>query len=438
MKHKLSIYHRMQQRLTLTPLMRQSMRVLNMSTKELNEYISSLLEQNPFLQKRLDKNTRGKDYAVTRDNDKAVDYANNRLSRDEDPRLLLVSQLKMVGLNDKALEIAEYLIYEMDDNGYIQVDMEEAARDLFVTPDIVEKVVAAIQEMEPVGIGARDAQECLELQLKRMGKEETLEYTIVSDFINELARNDAEKIAETLDIDKKEVAAAIKKIKRLNPKPASTLLAKNAEPVIPDLIAKMRDNDLFMELNREWVPQLRLYNPYEDKLEVIKDPEVKEFLKKNMDDAKGLIDNLKRREETMCRVADYILKHQKESLSGDISQIKSLTISVVAKDLKMHPSTISRTVSNKYIQINDKVVPLKSLLSHAIKKENGELASKTSVKSRIKEMVSAEDKNKPLSDNTIRMKLEDEGIVIKRRTVAKYRESLRILPTHLRRRRGVS
>lgn len=201
------------------------------------------------------------------------------------------------------------------------------------------------------------------------------------------------------------------------------------------MIAKTSGDNLYLELNREWVPQLRLYNPYENKLEVIKDPQAKEFLRNNMNDAKGLIDSLKRREETMCRVADYVLKHQKHTLNGDISDINSLTINTVAENLKLHPSTISRTVSNKYVQINDKVVPLKSLLSHSVKKTNGEIISKVSVKKKIREIVDREDKKTPYSDNAVKERLELEGIVIKRRTVAKYRESLRILPTHLRRKR---
>jgi len=175
------------------------------------------------------------------------------------------------------------------------------------------------------------------------------------------------------------------------------------------------------------------YNPYENKLDIIKDPEVKQFLKENMAAGKQLIDNIKRREETMCRVADHILKFQKDAFRSGFSCIKHLTIKDVAKTLNYHPSTISRTISNKYIQVDDKVIPLKTLLSHSIKKQNGDLVSKTTVKTRIKELVKDEDKTKPLADNAIKTKLEEEGVFIKRRTVAKYRDSLRILPVHLRR-----
>ncbi|MFH1753193.1 MAG: RNA polymerase factor sigma-54 [Candidatus Omnitrophota bacterium] len=435
MKYKLSVYQRMQQKLALTPMMRQSLQLLNMSTKDLNEFIDSILEKNPFLQKQFTKRLDSRDYAIRNSSDIMPNTRENALMGEEDPRAGLIAQLRLMDLDKKILEIAEYLIYEMDDNGYIKVDNEEAAADLSVTPELVEKVIAIIQSMEPAGIGARDPRECLLLQLERRHKKDSLEYMIVRDFIADLARNDVKKIAHDLAKDEKEVSEAIKRIKGLNPKPASTILAKREDPVIPDLTARIVKNEVYLELNREWVPQLRLYNPYENKLEVIKDPEAKEFLRNNMNSAKGIIDSLKRREEVMCKVADYILRHQKETLNEDISNIKSLTISEVAEALKLHASTISRTIANKFIQINDNVIPLKSLLSHAIKKENGEITSKTSVKSRIRGFIETEDKGKPLSDNSLKGLLDREGINIKRRTVAKYRESLRILPTHLRKKR---
>ena len=268
-----------------------------------------------------------------------------------------------------------------------------------------------------------------------MGKADSLEYIIVTDFISDLAINDIVKISRSLGIDREKVRSAIEEIKRLNPRPGSTLLSKNTESVIPDLVATVRRNKVRLELNRESIPQLRLYNPYSDKTDVIKDPEARAFLKENMEVAKNLLDNIKRREETMCRVADYILKAQKDSITDDVHKLKTLTISDVAEVLKLHPSTISRTVSNKYIEVNGQVVSLKSFLSHGLKKENGEVTSKASVKNRIMELIKNEDKSNPLSDETIMDKLVQEGITIKRRTVAKYRESLRILPSHLRRKK---
>ena len=186
-----------------------------------------------------------------------------------------------------------------------------------------------------------------------------------------------------------------------------------------------------LELNRGAVPRLKIYNPYTNDLDMIKDPETRKFLKENIGLAEGLIGNLKRREDTICKVAKHILDFQKDSLAGDTAP-KTLTLNDVAGALGFHPSTVSRAVSNKYIQLNDKVVPMKSLLSHGVKKENGELASKTSIKHRIAEMVKDEDGSSPLKDCEIEARLKEEGIAIKRRTVAKYRKTLRILPAYLR------
>jgi RNA polymerase sigma-54 factor len=428
MKNRLAQNQKLQQKMTLTPKMKHSIQLLGMSIADLNDYIDSALTSNPFLKKKVQKSG-GSAFYEQKDIEKDESYVN--------PRESLITQVRTLDLDKQELEIAEYLIYEMDDNGYIKTDPEDAAKDLFTDAKKVEDVLNVIQTFEPAGIGARDIRECLKLQLKRLGKEDSLEYTIVSDFISDMAINDIPKIAASLGIDKEKIREAVNNIKALNPRPGSTLLSKAAKWAIPDLIASVKDRKVNLELNRESIPQLRLYNPYENKLDIIKDPKARKFLKENMEAASGLIDNIKRREETMCRVTEYVLNAQKEAVISRNSGIKTLTIKDVAEALNLHPSTISRTLSNKYIQINGDVLPLKSFLSYGMKKQNGEIESKTSIKNKILELVKGENKLSPLSDNAIKEKLEEAGIAIKRRTVAKYRESLRILPTHLRRTRAL-
>ena len=432
MKHKMSQHQRMMYRMALTPTMRQSLQLLSMPTKDLIEYIDSVVASNPFLQKIL-HSLHSKPYAHPGGGIGSPIIVESK----ENPRDGLVAQLRMAGVEGKPLEIAEYLIYEMDENGYIAADWEEVGRELAVDAEEVRKAVLAIQDLEPAGIGACDVQECLQIQLRRAGKEGGLEYKIVADCMNELARNDARAAAEALGVDAAEAQKAINNIKKLNPRPASTILAREPGLVIPDMIATFKNKKVYLELNKEWMPRLKLYNPYEDKLEIVKDAEVKKFMKENMNGARHLIDNIKRREDTMCRVADYILKFQKDALANgahSIKDIKKLTINDVAAALKLHPSTISRTVSNKYVLVAGETIPLKNLLSHGIKKENGETTSKTSVKDRIREIIKNEDGSKPLSDSKIQSLLEQEGIKIQRRTIAKYRDHLRLLPSSLRRR----
>ncbi len=425
MWHRLAQHQQMLQKMVLTPLMRQSLQLLGMPVRELNEYINEILEKNPCLKKE-------SDYQIP----KAADRPKAPVAQRENPREALLSQIRLFNLADGMLEIAEYLIYELDENGYLKVRPQEAAADLGVNTDEVEKALEIIKGMDPPGIGAADIRECLQLQLKRAKKENSLEYTIVTDFINELAVNDAKKIAKALKTDEGRITEAIKAIKKLNPRPASSLLSEAAYPVIPDMAATVKNNKVSLALNREWLPRLKLYNPYEDKLEIVKDPEVKEFLKNNMNAARGLMDNLKRREETMCRVANCIITFQADSLGRKKQEIKALTIKDVAKALMLHPSTVSRAVFQKYVQIGAEVIPLKALLSKGIQRHNDGVISKTAVKKKIELLVKGEDKSQPLSDEDIKERLKQEGIKIQRRTISKYRNSQRILPAYLRRKRN--
>ncbi len=419
--------------MSLTPQMRQSINMLGMSVTDLAEYIEFSATQNPFLKKILENND------AYRHRDKTVLHANefpyeheNKLKDEENPRFSLLSQIKMTDISDKLLEIAEYLIFEMDDNGYISVEPEEAARDLSVDVEDVQECLEAIQGLEPAGIGASDITECLQLQLKRKGLEGSLEYKIVSSYLAEVAREDIERIAGALKTDKETVKSAIALIKKLNPRPASTILSKSSERVIPELMARFEKNKVRLELNRGAIPGLKLYNPYENDFNIIKDPQARKFMTENINAAKSLIDNLKRREDTVCKVANYILSFQRDNLTKDKHDIKTLTIKDIAKAVKFHPSTISRAISHKYIKVNDKVISLNSLISHGMKNENGEIQSKTAVKTRIEALVKNEDNSHPLTDDAISDGLKSEGIALSRRTVAKYRLALRILPAYLR------
>lgn len=407
-------------KLSLSPQMRQSIKLLGMATKDIVEFVETAVESNPFLKK---------EYAG-----KATDgYDRTANIRQEDnPHISFISHVRMLGLKGRMSEIAEYLIYEMDDNGYIIDDPEEFAEALSANVEEIKEALKIIKGMDPPGIGARDIQECLQLQLERSGRKKSLEYTIVSEFINELAKNDVDRVSKALNADKENVRNAISNIKKLNPRPASTILSKEAQTVMPDLIAEVKDKNINLMLNRDWLPQLGFHNPYEDEPDIAKDGGAKKFIKENMGAAKVLIDNLKRREETIYKVTDYILNFQISGLEKGKHEVKSLTIKDVASALNLHASTISRAISNKYVQINNEVMPLTAFLSKGVQKKDGEVISKANIKKKIETIINNEDKIHPLIDEEIRKKLETEGIRIERRTIAKYRNSLRILPAYLR------
>jgi len=435
MRHRHAHQHKFFQKMVLTPQMRHSIQMLGMSVKDLSDYIDMAVQENPFL-KKIESKSKSAQGAASDYSSKAYEYTDQIHQSEVDMRAVLLSQLNMSGLDKKYVNIAEHLVSELDDNGYIPIDVDICAKDIFESVEDVEGCLMAIQSLEPAGIGARDVRECLQIQLRRLDMEGSLEYKIVSGFLSEVATNDVLRISKVLGADKKSVVDAINNIKKLNPRPASSTMSKHTPPVIPDMLAKVDQKKVRLQMNRDWMPHLRLYNPYEDRLDIIKDSETRKFMKDNMDSARYLIDGLKRREETMCKVADYILNYHKEEVAKDTNEIKSLTIKNISQALSLHPSTINRAVSNKYIELNDRVVPLKSLLSHGLKKENGELESKVVVKKKIENIVKDEDKSRPLSDKAIQERLAKDGIMIKRRTVAKYRDSLSILPTYLRKKKS--
>lgn len=433
MHNKLTHQQRFLQKMSLTPQMRQSLNILGMSITDLSEYVDFATTQNPFLKKLLENKVSARhknNPLLSKDGDPYE--LEDTIKDEENPRLPLLSQLKMAGISDKSVEIAEYLVFEMDENGYITVDPEEAASDLGVTADDVQDCLEAIQSLEPAGIGAGDITECLQLQLRRKGLEDSLEHEIVSSFLAEVAREDIEKISKELGVEKGKVKMAVANIKKLNPRPASTILSKKSDKIIPELSAKFEKNKIRLEVNRGAVPGLKLYNPYENDFDIIKDPEARKFMQENINAAKNLIDNLKRREDTICKVANYILDFQRDCLTKKKNDLKTLTIKDVAKAVSFHPSTISRTVAHKYIKVNDKIISLNSLLSHGMKNESGEIQSKKAIKAKIEVLVKSEDSSRPLTDDEISSRLKTEGIKLSRRTVAKYRQALRILPVYLR------
>jgi RNA polymerase sigma-54 factor len=223
MNAKMTVTQRMIHKMLLSPQMRMSINILGMSSADLVEYIDSVLEKNPFLQKIYDtKKNRNQLTGSYLSPD-----TQDTIQSDDDPRAVLLSQLKMLHLENELMEIASYLIYEMDESGYIKCDIIGAAHELMAEPETVEEVLDAIQNLDPPGIGARDLKECLQIQLRRQGRENSLAFIIVTENLAELATNDVVAISAMLNEDESDVRKAIEEIKLLNPRPASTLLAKS-------------------------------------------------------------------------------------------------------------------------------------------------------------------------------------------------------------------
>ncbi|MBF0217252.1 MAG: RNA polymerase factor sigma-54 [Candidatus Omnitrophica bacterium] len=426
------------QKLALTTQMRHSVKMLGMSLADLNDYIDTVVSTNPLLETSAPAEDFRFKHGLTMSKRNTALYEapdDADIAQEITPQESLLSQVRLLSLSEKDIKIAEYLIFEMNGDGYIKVTADEAARDLFCQAEDVERALGAIQSLDPPGIGARDVRECLQLQLERQGKKDSLEYILVTEFLSLVAIQDTLAISRALGADKKEVIKAAERIRALNPRPASTLMAKADIPVVPDLVATVKNDKITLEVNRGAVRKLTLYNPYEDKLGVIKDPKAREFLETHTKEARQLMDNLKRREETLCRVAYHMLKVQAYHIEHEKKYLKALSMADIAKALGLNTSTISRALSNKYIQINGKVSPLKSLTSASFNNSDGKRTSKTYITALIRDLLRDENKTSPMSDIDTMRELEQHGITIKRRTVAKYRESIRILASHLRKRK---
>jgi RNA polymerase sigma-54 factor len=409
MKHRFTHQQKLLLKLALTPQMKQSVQLLAMSTKDLHEYVEQAMDANPFLKKKISQTARIPRTGLSAEQEFDAVTA---VRQEENPRLGLISQLRMMGLAGKAQEIAEYLIYEMDDNGYLTVNLEEVAQELDAELEEVEEVLESIQSLDPPGIAARDIGECLKLQLVRAKQQNSLEYRIVDEHLADLARNDLTRLSLALKTDRQKIQQAIKNIKKLNPRPATSLLSKAVPEVVPDLVAEMKKQKVVLTLNRDWLPQLEFYNPYADEEKINQDQAAGKFIKENIQSAKILIDQLKRREETLCRVAAYVLDYQRDHLANDQDEIKSLTLNEVAASLHL--------------------LPLKSLLSKSVKKSDGQTTSQAAIMQKIKALINREATKKPLGDAEIKAMLAQEGINLCRRTVTKYRSKLRILPAYLR------
>jgi RNA polymerase sigma-54 factor len=431
MSAKLSQQHRFLQKLALTPQMKQAIRILNLSTQDLHKFVDEIIQENPFVEKNKIKAKKSDYKAGVAPDDISFDRKAEENIRDR-----ILSAVRSGDLNQEQIKIAEYMIYEIDDNGYISYDENEICEKFDCEKETIEKVIEAIQAQDPPGIGARDIRECLLIQLRRKSMEQSTEYSIVDGYLDLVAKNDVTTLAKQIDKDEDAITKALKTIKKLNPRPCADIFAKQTEYVVPDLISTVNQSKISLKLNRDWLPHLSLYNPYENNNEISDDPESQKFIKESFNDAKTLLYDLERRENTIYSIGKYIVGRQKKYLCGKIKDIEILTIKEISEKLKLHPSTVSRALNNKYIEINGKTISLSSLLSQPITKTNGETTSKLSVKRKISEIIKSEKPESPYTDEKIKDMLLKEGLSINRRTVAKYRTAMRILPTHLRRKKS--
>jgi RNA polymerase sigma-54 factor len=349
----------------------------------------------------------------------------------------LMWQLRMSDLSEDDQKIGATIIYNLSDDGYVETPLEELAAQLEVEPERVERVLKRVQRLDPPGVAARDLRESLLLQLANLGMEESLAARIVSEHLDLLEKHRYAEIAKQVGVAVELVGQAAKVISVLEPKPGRDYGGQEPTYVVPDVYIHKVGEDYVVTLNRDAVPRLRLAGYYQ---RVLNDrdvaPETREYLQERLRSARWLVKSIYQRQQTIFKVATSIVKFQRAFFDHGVSQLRPLVLKDVAEDIGMHESTISRATANKYAHTPQGIFELKFFFTSGVKGASGEDVSAETVKEKIRAMVSAETPSNPLSDQAIAEVLRQKQINIARRTVAKYRQALGILPSANRKQVG--
>jgi RNA polymerase sigma-54 factor len=346
----------------------------------------------------------------------------------------LIGQLNQTALSADDRKTAEMIIGNIDDNGFLQSTPEQMALNSGIPKENFEKLLTLIQSFHPPGVGARDLRECLLLQLQRQGKENTLEYKIISEHMEDLGKRRFPEIARRMNISVDEVQKAADKIARLNPRPGQIFAAAPQNYVLPDVTVEKVDEDYKIILNDDQIPHLHISNIYKDIIAQDKNgSEVKDYIRDKIRSGKFLIRSIHQRQQTISNIAQQVVSRQREFLEHGPSHLKPMTMGEIADAIGVHETTVSRAVSGKYMATPHGIFEMKYFFTSGYQTATGESLSNTSVKEAILDLVKHEDGNAPLSDQQIVEILNERGIPIARRTVAKYRDELNILPSTMRR-----
>ncbi|MFY9585469.1 MAG: RNA polymerase factor sigma-54 [Candidatus Acidiferrales bacterium] len=351
----------------------------------------------------------------------------------------LTWQLSVTICSETVREIAETIIGNLDEDGYLTADgrpmsLEELSQNGRYSMDDVEEALAVVQEFDPLGVGARDLRECLLTQLHTLDPQNTLAQQIVSDHLKQLQSNQLKEIARALNRPIELVKRAVEVIKKLDPRPGLRYNKAEARLVEPDVYFRRVDDGWQVFMNEDDLPQLRLSPIYRRLLaRDAADRDVRNYVKERFSAAIQLMKNIEQRKHTILRVCEAIIRRQREYLDHGADQLKPMMIKEVAEEVGVHPSTVSRAVASKYAHTPQGVLELRSFFSESVNGPEGGAMSLHTLKRVVKKMIEEEDPAHPLTDDHIAKRLDEAGIHVTRRTVAKYREDLRIPSTHQRR-----
>jgi len=461
------------QTLRMTPQLQQAIKLLQLSRMELETAVRKELEENPILEETQD--LKEDDLKRVKEAADTVDPSAENTSQDQDPQKqdefewesylensykppqqmgggneeimnyenvistteslhdYLNWQAKMFGFAEDELFIAEILINYIDDDGYLLTPLAEIAESEKVKVEDLEDVIKFIHEFDPPGVGARDLKECLLIQAKAIEEDTHDLVNMINNHLKDLEKKNFEGIARTMGREISEIADMCKIIYAMDPKPGRAYAPADTQYVTPDVYVYKVGDDYMVSLNEDGLPRLKISNFYKNMLKGTGgNAKTQDYIQEKLRSAVWLIKSIHQRQRTIYKVTDSIVKHQREFLDKGAGFIKPMVLRDIANDIGMHESTVSRVTTAKYVHTPQGIFELKYFFNSGISTSDGESLASESVKLKIKELISKEDHKSPYSDQQIVDLLKKEGIEIARRTVAKYRDVLRILPSSRR------
>ena len=447
---------KLSQQLIMTPQLQQAIKLLQLSRLELKEYITEELQSNPLLDadatsfsEAEEKSTREADEAIKRKWDAYLEtYGQDNVPYyEDDERSTLEStatrqeglvehllwQIRMNNFSDAEREIGIFIIGNLDSNGYLTMDIDAIGETTGSPKELVESTLGKVQRFDPTGIAAKDLKDCLHIQAKQLDLEDTLVWRIIDSHLEDLQTKNFDKIAHELGVTVDEVSQAARIIVNMEPRPARDYTDEPPRYVVPDIYVVKMDDEYIVVLNEEDLPILKLNQEYQNMMNCDGTGKIaRDYLCDCLKSAQWLLKSIQQRQNTLCKVTESIVKFQLDFFSHGISLLKPLVLRDVADDVGMHESTISRVTSNKYVHTPQGTFELKYFFNSGLSKSDGSFVASQSVKNEIENIIKTEDTKHPLSDQAIAHKLKSKGVKIARRTVAKYREILGIVPSNRR------
>ena len=463
------------QKLILAPQLRQFLKLLELPIFELDQRIDQELEQNPVLEESspdrdeepsaelesensssesnqvqdilqqieaFDKTRKYDDFSQhfsendTDEIQKKRNYQESILTKPPTLTEYLEWQLGLLDLSETERKIAEEIIGDINDDGQLAVSADELALEAKTPTQKIEKILAQIQSLDPPGVGGRSLSEILLIQLKKQKGETSLAQTIIREHMPLLERKQLSQLTRLLNVSPQRIKEAFTQISHLEPKPGRIFYQEKPNFVIPDAVVSIspeHEDELIIELNHEFIPSLRINPAYREMMKRKDlDPKTKAFLREKIQAGLDLVRAIAQRKSTMQQITEELVKAQRDFFTKGFSSLRPLRLKDIAEKIGVHESTVSRAIQGKYMDTPQGTIPYKSFFSSKLESDNGVDESQKSALERLKRLIGCENKQKPLSDAKLVELLQQEGIKVARRTVAKYRYLLKILPAYLR------